>query len=54
MPTRKIANIEKNVVFVGMLNRIELWAEEEYVKRYGEIEKDDYESSLKSLKKFGI
>lgn len=51
---RKIANIEKNVVFVGMLNRIELWAEEEYVKRYGEIEKDDYESSLKSLKKFGI
>lgn len=51
---RKIANIEKNVVFVGALNRIELWAEEEYNKRYGEISAEKYDESLKVLKKFRI
>jgi mraZ protein len=51
---RKLAKIEKNVVFVGVLTRIELWSEEEYEKRYTTNDKDNFDEAMKSLKKYGI
>ncbi|MBQ8451334.1 MAG: division/cell wall cluster transcriptional repressor MraZ [Clostridia bacterium] len=45
----KFANITKNIVFVGVGGRVEIWAEEEWNKVDGE-EKTDFSA----LSKFGV
>ncbi|MEG1613640.1 MAG: hypothetical protein RR357_05685 [Clostridia bacterium] len=51
---KKLVGINKNVVFVGMLNRIELWSEEKYLSRHQDSSQEAFDSKMKSLKKFGI
>lgn len=51
---RKCAKIQKDVVFVGMFDRIELWAAEIYNERYGEMSDEDYDNSLQPLAKYGF
>lgn len=44
---RKFANINKNVVFVGLENRVELWAEEKWMDYTGEFDSSDsFDQSL--------
>lgn len=47
----KFANIEKNIVFIGVGNRVEIWAEEAWDKR--EQEEDEGEN-FSILAKFGV
>lgn len=51
---RKLAKIQKNVVFVGFPNRIELWAEEVYESRYTEMSTEEYDEAFETLGKYGI
>lgn len=51
---RKVAKINKNVVFVGMFDRIELWAAEVYEERFKELDDDEYDKALEPLGKFGF
>ena len=44
------ANITKNVVFVGVGNRVEIWAEEEWNKQCEDTESSDFSI----LAKFGV
>lgn len=44
------ANITKNVVFVGVGNRVEIWAEEEWNKQ----DEDSESSDFSILAKFGV
>ncbi len=46
----KHAGIEKNMVFVGVGNRVEIWAEEAWDKING----DDEENDFSVLAKFGV
>ena len=46
----KHAGIEKNMVFVGVGNRVEIWAEETWDK----LDSDDEESDFSVLAKFGV
>ncbi len=46
----KHAGIEKNMVFVGVGNRVEIWAEEVWDK----LDADDEESDFSVLAKFGV
>ncbi|MBQ4541641.1 MAG: division/cell wall cluster transcriptional repressor MraZ [Clostridia bacterium] len=46
----KHAGIEKNMVFVGVGNRVEIWAEEAWDK----LDADDEESDFSVLAKFGV
>ena len=46
----KHAGIEKNMVFVGVGNRVEIWAEEAWDK----LDADDEESNFSVLAKFGV
>ena len=47
----KFANIDKNIVFIGVGNRVEIWAEEAWDKR--EQEEDEGEN-FSVLSKFGV
>ena len=44
------AGITKNIVFVGVGNRVEIWAEEEWNK----IDEDDENADFSVLAKFGV
>ncbi len=44
------ANITKNLVFVGVGNRVEIWAEEEWNK----LSDDDEDADFSILAKFGV
>ena len=46
----KHAGIEKNMVFVGVGNRVEIWAEEAWDK----IDSDDEDNDFSILAKFGV
>ena len=46
----KHAEITKNVVFVGVGNRVEIWAEETWDK----IDSDDEDNDFSVLAKFGV
>lgn len=46
----KHAGIEKNLVFVGVGNRVEIWAEEAWDK----VDEDDEENDFSVLAKFGV
>lgn len=46
----KHAGIEKNMVFVGVGNRVEIWAEETWDK----INSDDEDNDFSVLAKFGV
>ena len=51
---RRIAKIQKDVVFVGMFDRIELWAAETYNERFKDLDDEEYDQSLEPLGKFGF
>ena len=51
---RRIAKIQKDVVFVGMFDRIELWSAETYNERFKDLDDEEYDQSLESLGKFGF
>lgn len=51
---REFAKIKKDVVFVGMFDRIELWAAEVYDERFAPQTDDEYDKSLEPLQKFGF
>lgn len=45
---KNIAGIKKNIVFLGAMNRVEIWAEERYEALYG-IDNLDINGALKTL-----
>ena len=45
------ANITKNIVFVGVGERVEIWAEEKWDKYNNDI---DFDSATQALKQFGV
>lgn len=47
------ANINKEVVFIGVGNRIELWASERW-EEYSNLSKNNFEEILSSLGDYGI
>ena len=49
---KKFAGIEKNVVFVGAGNRVEIWAEDAWDKTNSDD--DDFDSVVSELGKFGV
>ena len=51
---RRIAKIQKDVVFVGMFDRIELWSAETYNERFKDLDDEEYDQSLEPLGKFGF
>lgn len=51
---RRIAKIQKDVVFVGMFDRIELWSAETYNERFKDLDDEEYDKSLEPLGKFGF
>ena len=51
---RRIAKIQKDVVFVGMFDRIELWSAEIYNERFKDLDDEEYDQSLEPLGKFGF
>lgn len=51
---RKLAKVQKNVVFIGMFDRIELWAEEVYNERFKELDDDAYDEALQPLSEYGF
>lgn len=50
---RKHAALKKKLVFVGMMNRIEIWSEEAYEAKYMS-EDVDVDAAFKALADFGI
>lgn len=48
---KQFANINKNIVFVGVGNRVEIWAEEEWQKY---TENLNFDLELDGLKKSGV
>ena len=50
---KKFAGIEKNVVFVGAGNRVEIWAEEAWDKLNSDDD-DDFDVTMAELGKFGV
>lgn len=50
---REFANIDKQIVFVGMGNRIEIWAKEKWQEYNGEVE-TDFDEGFNSLSEYGI
>lgn len=50
---RNYAKIEKNVVFIGVANRVELWSEESW-NSYNEQGKLDSESLFQGLSGYGV
>ena len=51
---RRIAKLQKDVVFVGMIDRIELWSAETYNERFKDLDDEEYDQSLEPLGKFGF
>lgn len=45
---KSIAGIKKNIVFLGAMNRVEIWAEEKYEAQFG-LDKLDVNSALTTL-----
>lgn len=50
---RTLAKLEKNVVLVGALNRVEVWSKDEW-ERYNSMEDEDMETFLASMAELGI
>ena len=48
---KKFAGIEKNIVFVGVGNRVEIWAEEKWDEQDDD---DDFDSCMNALKGYGV
>lgn len=45
------ANIQKNIVIIGVGNRVEIWSEEEWAKYSSEL---DTQKELEALKNYGV
>lgn len=52
--TREYASIKKNVVFIGVKSRIEIWSEETYNLMTSITEKGSVQKSFERLKNYGI
>lgn len=48
---KEFANIDKNVVSIGAGNRVEIWAEEEWITYNAD---EDYDAILEELSQYGI
>ena len=51
---RSAVGIKKEVVFIGMLNRIELWAKETYDNEFTDMSAEDYDKTIGVLGDYGI
>lgn len=49
-----VAGIEKEIVFVGKVDYLEIWAAEVWDERYGVLNKDNLKKVLDNLKKLGV
>ena len=50
---KRIVKINKKVVFMGVMNRIEIWSEELYNEKFG-IASSSIDDSIDSLKEYGM
>ena len=48
---RAFAKLEKDIVFIGVGNRAEIWARDAYDKQFGNI---DFDRVLSGLKEYGV
>lgn len=53
---REFANIKKDIVFIGVGNRAEIWAREEYdaYLRGDKRELPDFDKAIQTLKQYGV
>ena len=51
---RKVCGIEKNIVFVGAGDRIEIWSEEVWNKYLGEDTADNFDEAFMALQRYGV
>ena len=50
---REYASLDKEVVAIGAVSRVELWSRENWDK-YNNFDSDEYNEALKALSKLGI
>ncbi len=51
---RGAVGIKKDIVFIGMLNRIELWSKEVYDREFTDMNQEDYDKTIQALGNYGI
>jgi len=51
---KKMARIDKEVVFVGKLDHIEIWAAETWDRKFSILDKENLAQMIKRLKNYGL